>query len=108
MFLFVGASLSQDSLSSSRQRTPAGSQRELVGPVPGAGAGGAPGAEGDHETVGLKKRVGLVSGIALIIGTMIGECACVWGECVGEEYACRWVWVSVRASVGEECACECG
>ena len=59
--------MSQDSIAS-RQRsvTPGGSQKELVQP---AGAGGGD----DGETVGLKKRVGLVSGIALIVGTMIGK-----------------------------------
>ena len=30
-------------------------------------------ASTDGSSVGLKKRVGLVSGIALIVGTMIGE-----------------------------------
>ncbi len=65
--------MSQDSLSS-RQRsvTPGGggSQRELVDPASAAGSTGGPGG---NETVGLKKRVGLTSGIALIVGTMIGK-----------------------------------
>ena len=46
--------------------TPGGSQRELVQP-------NAVGGADEGETVGLKKRVGLVSGIALIVGTMIGS-----------------------------------
>ena len=60
---FIGANLSQDSITSRQRTTPASSQHDLV---PAAAA------QEEKETVGLKKRVGLVSGIALIVGTMIG------------------------------------
>jgi hypothetical protein len=36
--------------------------------------------EGEGESVTLKRKVGLISGISLIVGTMIGECYCRMGN----------------------------
>ena len=57
-----------------RHRGSAPSEKGVEG---GGGGGGGGGAAAEGGAVKLERRVGLFSGIALIIGTMIGEW---WGN----------------------------